>query len=162
MKVHHRGGPEQGFIRRECMVTGVLLSGCAFGVMKIGMPNMIYWRPPTSYGRFRQGLNAACRRYLVFAPEYRYLEKRIAWEVVRMATDPQYDGVGHDCTCSLNEMAVLATRAYIRHRYTDYDRRKKVVSKISNHRKYWYPPLRSTAERQVDEFIDRHRNPTRF
>jgi len=102
---------------------------------------------------FRQGLNAACRRYLSFAPEYRHLEKQIAWETVGWTTDPRNDGVGRNQNLSFDTIAV---RAYIRHRYTDYghsmNRHRVLYGMIPQH-----PKMKVTAERKVDEFLAKHR-----
>jgi hypothetical protein len=144
------------------MMPCMLSNGCESRVIRQVRPAMIHRMPFPPYGRFRQGLNAACRRYLAFAPEYRHLEEQIAWETVGWTTDPRNDGVGCNQNLSFDTMAVLAVRAYIRHRCTDYDRRKRVASRCFDQRNIFYPPLRSMAERQVDKFINRHRNIGRF
>jgi hypothetical protein len=141
---------------RSSIMVNVLGCRARFGRMQAVKPVRFFRRPPTSYGRFRQGLNAACRHYLAFAPNHRNLEKTIAWEAVRWATDPKAHHVGHDRSRSLEAMAFLAIRATIRHQYTDYDQELNDQWALY-HVKPPHSKIRLTAERRVDEFLAQHR-----
>jgi len=60
--------------------------------------------------------------------------------------------VGRTRKLTLEEKAVLAARAYIRHRYTQYE---EMLAQPFAEVLYW--DIKAAAQDEVDEFLERHR-----
>ena len=107
--------------------------------------------------RYRAELAEAVRAWLDFAPQHARLVDEIAAGVADHAAVVGSGRVGRTRLLSLDERAALAARAYIRHRYTDYEERLDQFGLLDDdvHRES-RPLLRSS----VDEFLAAHRQPS--
>lgn len=110
-------------------------------------------RRETSY---RQVFAEAVLRYLDFAPRYRALARKIAEAVAAHATAVSSGRVGRTAKLSLEDKAELAARAYIRHRYTKYEDRLAREGLFDVGREV-HRDIRSDAQEEVDEFLEKHR-----
>jgi hypothetical protein len=95
--------------------------------------------------------------YLDFAPRYRKLAHKIAQETAERATVVGSERVGRTKKLTLEDKAALAARAYIRHNHTKYDHKLASPELILDPCSYLYHEIRSEAEEEVDEFLDKHR-----
>jgi hypothetical protein len=114
---------------------------------------------------YRDEFRAAVIEWLEFAPANSELALEIADGAVERAAVVGSGRVGRTKTLSLEERATLAARAYLRHRYTDYEDRLLTAEDagldfdqdpdlvdIGDYRE-----IKQTAQRQVDAFLERHR-----
>lgn len=107
---------------------------------------------------YRDELADAIRRFLDFAPEHTELADEIASEAATRAAVVGSGRVGRTQTLSLDERAVLATRALIRHRYTSYEEDLFDASMEDPWDEgFWYREVKADAQRAVDDFLDEHR-----
>ncbi len=66
--------------------------------------------------------------------------------------------VGRTRKLNLEEKAALAARAYIRHKHTQYEDKLVNPELILDPESYLYHEIKSEAEDEVDEFLEKHRN----
>ncbi len=109
--------------------------------------------------RYRTELAAAIVDFLAFRTAYQELAIEIADGAARQAAEVGSGRVGRTRTLSVEERAVLAARAWIRHRYTDYETRLDttygddlLLDELT------YREVKSAANRAVDDFITAHRD----
>ncbi len=109
---------------------------------------------------YRDELEVAIRRFLAFAPEHSELADEIAQEAAARAAEVGSGRVGRTRTLSLEERASLAGRALIRHRHTSYEDDVFHAS-IEDpwDEGFWHRGIKVDAQRDVDDFLDRHREP---
>ena len=101
--------------------------------------------------RYRQSFEAACLRYLDFAPRFLASARTIARETALHATVKQSGRVGRTSRLSLEEKARRAVRAHLRHRYTSYEKALERGGFARDDEDV--RPIRWDAEREVDEFL---------
>jgi hypothetical protein len=118
--------------------------------------------------RYREDFASAVVAFLNFAPAHAALAQEIALGVAAHATVISSGRVGRSRQVPLEERAALAARAFIRHRYTDYEHsldtatfdedfdRSLDAGAIDDH---LYRSLKRDAAISVDNFLDRHRTP---
>ena len=116
--------------------------------------------------RYRDDFASAVVAFLNFAPAHAALAQEIARGVAAHATVISSGRVGRSRQVPLEERAALAARAFIRHRYTDYERNLDTATfdddfdsgldagAIDDH---LYRALKRDAAVSVDHFLDRHR-----
>ena len=119
-------------------------------------------RKLNAVSRDRQGardqhdLAEAVIAFLAFAPQHRGLAERIAREASARAAVVGSGRVGRTRTLRLEERAALAARAYIRHRFTDYeDQLEESWGEIGDDDAY--RDIKREAQAEVDEFLAAHR-----
>lgn len=108
--------------------------------------------------RYRAELAEAIVDFLAFTPSHHELAVEIADGAARQAASVGSGRVGRTRTLSLQERASLAARAWIRHRYTDYEDRLNIrygddllLDELT------YRQVKSTANQAVDDFLAAHR-----
>ncbi len=107
---------------------------------------------------YRDELVDAIRRFLAFAPEHSELANEIATEAATRAAVVGSGRVGRTGTLSLDERAVLAARALVRHRYTSFEDDPFDASMEDTwDEEFWYREIKAEAQRVVDDFLDQHR-----
>jgi hypothetical protein len=107
--------------------------------------------------RYQHQLADAVVAFLAFAPQHSALALRIARESAGRAAVVGSARVGRTRLLSIDERAALAARAYIRHRFTDYeDQLDGVWGELDDE---LYRDIKAGAHDQVDDFLDRHRQP---
>lgn len=110
--------------------------------------------------RYRVELAAAVQAWLGFAPEHAALAAEIAKAVAEHAAVVGSGRVGRTRTLTLEERARLAARAYIRHRYTDYeDRLGDLDVFLAAIDDADYREVKHDAHARVDQFLVDHRGP---
>jgi hypothetical protein len=100
--------------------------------------------------------------YLDFDPKYSKLATKIAREAAERATLVGSGRVGRTNKLTFEEKARLAARAYIRHKYTNYEEEmiKAEIDAFSDRLdREIYGEIKGQAEREVDEFLSKHRAP---
>jgi len=107
--------------------------------------------------KYRNQFAEAVYTYLDFTPRYRKLARKISQETAERATVVGSERVGRTKKLTLEDKAALAVRAYIRHNYTKYDDNLAGPELILDPHSYLYHEIRSEAEEEVDEFLDKHR-----
>jgi hypothetical protein len=105
--------------------------------------------------RYRIELADAVRVWLAFAPQHARLADEIASGVADHAAVVGSGRVGRTRVLSLEERAALAARAYIRHRYTDYEAQLDRFGLLDDD---FYLELKADAQWSVDEFLAAHRD----
>jgi hypothetical protein len=110
---------------------------------------------------YRDELEEAIRLFLAFAPEHTALADEIAREAATRAAAVGSGRVGRTRTLSLEERAALAAKALIRHRYTGYDD-DLFDTPIEDpwDEGLWYREIKAEAQRDVDDFLAKHRTTT--
>jgi len=107
---------------------------------------------------YRDELEAMILRFLAFAPGHGDLADEIAREAATRAAEVGSGRVGRTRMLSVDERAVLAARALIRHRYTSYeDDLFDATMDDPWDEGFWYREIKAEAQSAVDEFLDRHR-----
>jgi hypothetical protein len=114
---------------------------------------------------YRAEFEEAVLRWLDFAPEHEAVARDIAGNAVERAAAVGSGRVGRTKTLTLDERAVLAARAYIRHEYTDYEQRLETltvtdfdieeeadIDSIGDYR-----VVKREAHGAVDHFLEQHR-----
>jgi len=107
--------------------------------------------------KYQEQFAEAVYIYLDFASRYEKLARKIAQRTAQQATVVGSERVGRTKKLTLEEKAALAARAYIRHNHTKYDDNLVNPEIILDPHGYLYHEIKSQAEEDVDEFLDRHR-----
>jgi hypothetical protein len=109
--------------------------------------------------RYRAAFRKAVLAYLDFAPRHAALAKKIADGVVRLACPVGSGTVARTGKLPLEERVRLAVRAYVRHRYTDYEEDLAVEGdlRLADLDADTYRDAKAAANRDAEEFIERHR-----
>jgi hypothetical protein len=107
--------------------------------------------------KYRNQFAEAVYIYLDFTPRYRKLARKISQETAERATVVDSERVGRTKKLTLEDKAALAVRAYIRHNHTKYDDNLAGPELILDPHSYYYHEIKSEAEEEVDEFLDKHR-----
>jgi hypothetical protein len=108
--------------------------------------------------RYRVELAAAVRVWLDFAPEHADLAAEIADGVAEHAAVVGSGRVGRTRTLPLQERAQLAARAFIRHRFTDYEDRLGDIDMLFDEiDAVDYREVKDIAQARVDQFLADHR-----
>ena len=107
--------------------------------------------------KYRERFAEAVYGYLSFAPKYEKLARDIAEAVAERATEVGSERVGRTRKLSLEEKAMLAARAHIRHHYTPYDDQLLEFGFDLKPGDFLYREVKSDAQEVVDEFLSRHR-----
>jgi len=111
----------------------------------------------------RSELESAILAYLGFAPENESLASEIARGTVTQTTPVGSGRVGRTRRISLGRRAELAARAYIRHRYTNYEAHlwglsgENPTALEPDPHDPVYRSIKADANREVDAFLERHR-----
>ena len=122
---------------------------------------------------YRAEFKQAVLRWLDFAPDHEAVASDIADSAVERAAVVGSGRVGRTKTLSLDERAALAARAYIRHHYTDYERRldrldiadfdidqeADIDHEADIESTGDYGQIKREAHRAVDDFLALHRKP---
>lgn len=95
--------------------------------------------------------------FLEFAPEHENLARTIARAVAERATEVGSERVGRTSKLPLEEKAMLATRAYIRHNHTRYEDKLMDFEFPLKPGDYMYREIRSDADEAVAKFLAKHR-----
>jgi uncharacterized protein DUF2293 len=109
--------------------------------------------------RYRTELAAAIVDFLAFGPEHQELAAEVADGAAAQASEVGSGRVGRTRIRSLQERAALAARAWIRHRYTEYE--DKLHTTFGDDLlldELTYRENKSAANRAVDDFIAAHRD----
>ncbi|MDQ6753389.1 MAG: DUF2293 domain-containing protein [Actinomycetota bacterium] len=116
--------------------------------------------------RYRDELAAAILDFLCFDPAYRKLAEGIARGAAQQAAEVGSGRVGRTQKLSLPERATLASRAWIRHRFTEYEDQLLQVlygEAVQGEELIFGEPdlrdVRRAANLAVDEFLAEHRRP---
>jgi len=107
--------------------------------------------------KYQEQFAAAVYEYLGFAPKHEKLARDIAKGVAEHATQVGSERVGRTRKLPLEEKAMLATRAYIRHSYTKYEDRLFDFEFPLESGDYLYREIKSEADEAVDKFVNSHR-----
>jgi hypothetical protein len=108
--------------------------------------------------RYQQEFTQAVLAFLDFAPAHAPLAGRIAREAAGRAAVVGSERVGRTRTLPIEERAALAARAYIRHRFTDYeDQLEDLWEGLGDDEVY--RQVKAGAQSEVDVFLQRHRLP---
>ena len=108
--------------------------------------------------RYRVELAAAVRAWLDFAPEHAGVATEIAEGVAGHAAVVGSGRVGRTRTLPVEERARLAARAFIRHRFTDYeDRLGDLDVFLAAIDDVDYREVKQDAQARVDQFLADHR-----
>jgi len=107
--------------------------------------------------KYRNVLAEAVYTHLDFASRYRKLARKISQETAERATVVGSERVGRTKKLMLEDKAALAVRAYIRHNHTKYDDKLASSELILDPHSCLYREIKSEAEEEVDEFLDKHR-----
>ncbi len=116
---------------------------------------------------YRTEFEAAVMHRLRFSPAHAAVAGDIARGAVDRAAVVGSGHVGRTKTLSLEDRAALAARAFIRHRYTDYEDQLFAVELIESDQDMDadivevgdYREIKQAAHRAVDAFLERHRRP---
>lgn len=109
---------------------------------------------------YRREFEQAILLWLDFAPEHAEIAHDIAANAVERAAVVGSGRVGRTRTLSLEDRAALAARAYIRHRYTDYEDHLEGLDFAGleeNLSGLDYRDIKRAAHRAVDDFLEQHR-----
>jgi hypothetical protein len=107
--------------------------------------------------KYRDQFADAVCKYLDFAPKHEQLAHDIAKAVAEHATQVRSERVGRTRKLPLEEKAMLAARAYIRHKYTEYEDELLGLGFPLKTSDYLYQDIKSDAAEAVDWFLDSHR-----
>jgi hypothetical protein len=108
--------------------------------------------------RYRGQLAVAVRAFLDFALEHSALAEAIAENASARAAVVGSGRVGRTRKLAVEERAALAARAYIRHRYTNYeDALDALAFEQGWDDQYLYRGIKAEAHEVVDDFLERHR-----
>lgn len=107
--------------------------------------------------KYREKFAEAVCEYLDFAPKHGKLARKIARGVAEHAAQVGSGRVGRTSKLALEEKAMLAARAYIRHKYTKYEDELVSFEFPLESDDYLYQEIKTDANEAVDEFLRRHR-----
>src|SRR5699024_489326 len=108
---------------------------------------------------YRADLANAIIEYLSFHPTHRQLASDIAEGAARQAAEVGSGRVGRVQRWSIPQRAELAARAWIRHRYTNYE--DQLASTLGDDLladELAYREIKSSAHNAVDDFLTSHRH----
>ena len=108
---------------------------------------------------YRTELAEAILEFLSFHPAHRRLALEIAEGAARQAAEVGSGRVGRVQALTMPERAELAARAWIRHRYTDYE--DQLVNTFGDNLlvdELAYREIKSGAHNAVDDFLASHRH----
>ena len=109
---------------------------------------------------YREELMTAVRAWLDFTDEFDELAQEIARGAAERAAVVSSGRVGRTKQLPLEERAALAARAYIRHRFTDYEdqlvERDPFEGTLDD---FEYRDIKRRAHDAVDDFLTAHRRP---
>ena len=123
---------------------------------KLRLQSQKQWRDKREE-QYCSELEDAMVRYLNFAPQYEDLARDIATAAAAEATEVGSGRVGRTGYLSLEEKAWRAVRAYIRHKYTDYEKHLNNSEIPLERNDILYNMIKEEASRAVDEFLRHHR-----
>lgn len=106
--------------------------------------------------KYRERFEEAVYDYLGFAPKHEELARDIVKSVAQHATQVGSERVGRTRKLSLEEKAILAARAYVRHNYTKYEDLLLSFEFPLEPGDYLYREIKSEADEAVDKFLSRH------
>ena len=92
--------------------------------------------------------------YLDFGPEHEKLAHDIAEGASKFAAEVGSGRVGRTTKLSLEEKAIRAAKAYIRHHHTEYEHELDDMGPMARD---FYPAIRAEADQAVERFLSRHR-----
>lgn len=107
--------------------------------------------------KYREQFAEAVYEYLSFAVKHEQLAHDIAKAVAEYATQVGNERVGRTRKLPLQEKAMLAVRAYIRHNYTKYEDQLLDFGFPLEPGDYLYREIKSEADEAVDKFLNSHR-----
>jgi len=107
--------------------------------------------------KYREQFAEAVYEYLGFVSKHEQLARDIAKAVAEHATQVGSERVGRTKKLPLEEKAMLAARAYIRHNYTKYEDRLLNFEFPLEPSDDLYREIKSEAEEAVDKFLNSHR-----
>lgn len=107
--------------------------------------------------KYRERFAEAVYAYLNFSRSYQKLARDIAKAVTELAMEVGSERVGRTSKLTLEEKAMLAARAHIRHNYTVYEDQLLGFDFPLEPDDYLYREIKSEAQEAVDEFLYRHR-----
>ncbi len=107
--------------------------------------------------KYRERFAQAVYEYLNFSRRYQKLARDIAKAVAERTSEVSSERVGRTSKLILEEKAMLAARAHIRHNYTKYEDQLLGFDFSLEPGDYLYREVKSEAQEAVDEFLDRHR-----
>jgi hypothetical protein len=107
--------------------------------------------------RYRAELRAEVLKFLAFTTEHQALADDIATATAEYAAIVGSGRVGRARILPIDERAALAARAYIRHVYTDYDRRLDHLPPERWDADFLYRDIKHQAHDAVDQFLEDHR-----
>jgi len=107
--------------------------------------------------KYQEVFTEAVYHYLAFTTRYRKLACQIAQGTAEQATVVGSERVGRTKKLTLEEKAVLAARAYIRHHFTGYEDRLINSELIIDKDNFLYQEIKNEAQDEVDEFLAKHR-----
>jgi hypothetical protein len=109
---------------------------------------------------YRGELSAAVYAWLGFTDEFDELAQEIARGAAERAAVVSSGRVGRTKQLPIEERAALAARAYIRHRFTDYEdqfvERDPFEGTLDD---FEYRDIKRRAHDAVDDFLTAHRRP---
>ncbi len=108
---------------------------------------------------YQKKLEESMLSYLGFSKRYSKLAHNICSQAVRRATVIGSGRVGRTKQISLEERAILAVRAHIRHTYTGYEEKLAEEGMLYLDRET-HAMLKGEASEEIDEFIRKHRDRT--
>lgn len=104
---------------------------------------------------YQAQLRTAILGFLGFDEGHRGLAERIADEASARAAVVGSRRVGRTTKIGIEDRAVLAARAYIRHQFTSYE--DDLVDQLVWDDDYLYRDVKDAAEQAVDAFLAQHR-----
>lgn len=108
--------------------------------------------------RYREELAAAIVDYLAFRPAHQELADRIGKDAAERAATVSSGRVGRTRALPVEERADLAARAWIRHRFTDYeDQLGAEYGETGTVDELGYRAIKRAANEAVDDFLATHR-----
>ena len=107
--------------------------------------------------KYQERFAEAVYKYLDFEPKHEKLAHDIAKGVAEHATQVSSGRVGRARKLTLEDKAVLAGRAYIRHNYTPYEDQLLEFGFDLKPGDFLYQEVKGEAREAVDEFLSHHR-----
>ena len=107
--------------------------------------------------KYQERFAEAVYEYLSFSRRHEKLARDIAKAFAERATEVGSERVGRTRKLVLEEKAMLAARAHIRHNYTRYEDQLIGFEFPLESSDFLYREVKSQAQEAVDEFLSRHR-----
>ncbi len=109
--------------------------------------------------KYRQDFEVAVREWLNFAERHAALADEIAAGAAERAVAVSSGRVGRTKRLTLEERAALAGRAFIRHRFTDYEHHLGAIDPWESEvDEFEYRDIKQDAHIAVDAFLEAHRD----